>query len=265
MIPNWYTTPSYGPVSTSSSTLMEVAADHPARQAFCGVCVGDPSADPTSACLADAPWYFHGRPFGNDGPARRVRRESRTQRVAASVDGDFTAGGRDAHWDVGVSYSRARGNFRVPGVYRDRIFRAFRGFGGPDSGVGVVDQYRGMQTDGDPNDSGDATLNPCDLGCPPGEQFGPYLFTGVHRPYMAEQHVQRLFGELALGIGPRLDAQVAANYEFYDVAGRRVNSFDPKLAARLQVAENLHYSLALRGSVQTTFRTPSLDDLNPSP
>ena len=368
VIPNWYTTPSYGPVSTSSSTLMEVAADHPGRQAFCAAYAGHPNADPTGACMADTPWYFHGRPFGSSGPARRVRRESRTQRVAASVDGDFTTGGRDAHWDLGVSYSRARGNFTVPGIYRDRIFRAFRGFGGPDCGVGVgadptspagmrlgpldgalagqgpcqyynpfsnaieysdqpgsrfrstpnpdyapalanaealrrwlneeVDlvgttdlfvadatlsgnlvrnvadfavgyQYRGMQADGDPNDPGDATLNPCavvgDLGCSPGDQFGPYLFTGVHRPYAAEQQVQRLFGEVALGIGPRLDAQIAANYEFYDVAGRRVNSFAPKLAGRLQVAENVHYSLALRGSVQTTFRTPSLDDLNPSP
>ena len=104
-----------------------------------------------------------------------------------------------------------------------------------------------------------------DPGCAPGDQFGPYLFTGVHRPYAADQQVQRLFGELALGIGPRLDTQVAANYEFYNVAGRRVGSFDPKLGWRLQAAENLHYSLAFRGSVQTTFRTPSLDDLNPSP
>ncbi|MYK87958.1 MAG: hypothetical protein F4018_06200, partial [Acidobacteria bacterium] len=83
-----------------------------------------------------------------------------------------------------------------------------------------------------------------DPGCAPGDQFGPYLFTGVHRPYAADQQVQRLFGELALGIGPRLDTQVAANYEFYNVAGSRVGSFDPKLGWRLQAAENLHYSLA---------------------
>ena len=49
------------------------------------------------------------------------------------------------------------------------------------------------------------------------------------------------------------------------MVGRHVSSFDPKLGWRLQVAESLHYSLAFRGSVQTTFRTPSLDDLNPSP
>ena len=307
---------------------MEVASDHPGWQAFCAAYADYPGADPTGACLADAPWYFHGRPFGSSGPGRRVRRESRTQRVAASVDGDLTAGGREAHWDVGLGYSRARGNFSVPGVYRYRVFRGFRGFRGPrlrgrrhrgpdlagghaarsarwrrggpgpclyynpfsnaieysdqpgsrfrstpnpdyvpalanaealrrwlneevdlvsttdlfvadatlsgnlvervaDFAVGY--QYRGMRADGDPNDTGDATLNPCavlvgDTGCAPGEQFGPYLFTGVHRPYAAYQQVQRLFGELALGIGPRVDIQVAANYEFYNVAGRRVNT-----------------------------------------
>ena len=77
--------------------------------------------------------------------------------------------------------------------------------------------------------------------------------------------MQRLFGELALAAGPRVDTQLAANYEFYNVAGRRVSSFDPKVGWRIQAAENLHYSLAFRGSVQTTFRTPSLDDLNTSP
>ena len=368
VIPNWYTTPSYPPFPLTSTSIMEVAADHPGRRAFCGAYAGDARADPMSACMDDAPWYFNGRPFGNSGPGRRLRRESRTQRIAASVDGDFTMGGRDTHWDVGLTYSRARGNLNLPAVYTDRIFRAFRGFGGPDCGVGVsadrtspagmalgppggaapgqgpcmyynpfsnaieradqpdapfrntanpdyvaglansaalrqwlneevdlasttdllvadatlsgnlVDnvadfavgyQYRGMHADGTPNAPGDVTLNPCpvagDMGCAAGDRFGPYLFTNVHRPYAADQQVQRLFGELALGIGPRVDTQLAANYEFYNVAGRRVNSFDPKVGWRIQVAESLNYSLSFRGSVQTTFRTPSLDDLNTSP
>ena len=103
------------------------------------------------------------------------------------------------------------------------------------------------------------------MSCAAGKRFGPYLFTNVHRPYDASQQVQRLFGELALKIGSRLDTQMAANYEFYDVAGRRVNSFDPKFGWRVQAAENQDFSLSFRGSVQTTFRTPSLDDLNTSP
>ncbi len=367
-IPEWYTTPSYPPFPLTSTTIMEVGPNHPGRQQFCGDYAGDAKADPGSACAGGAPWYLNGRPYGNSGPGRRLRRESRTQRIAGSVDGDFVLGGRDAHWDVGLSYSRARGNLNLPAVYTDRVFRAFRGYGGPDCGVGVmadrsspagmalgplggavagqgpcmyynpfsnaiqysdqpgsafenmanpdyvpglanqdelrlwmneeVDlvsttdlivadatvsgnlvenvadfavgyQFRGMRADGNPNDPGDVTVNPCpvagDTGCAAGDRFGPYLFTNVHRPYAADQQVQRLFGELALAIGPRVDTQVAANYEFYNVAGRHVSSFDPKFGGRLQIAENLHYSLALRGSVQTTFRTPSLDDLNPSP
>ena len=368
VIPRWYTTPSYPPFPLTSTTIMEVAADHPGRQQFCGSYAGDPKADSMGACAGGDPWYFNGRPFGNSGPGRRLSRESRTQRFAASVDGDFLLGGRDANWDVGVSYSRARGNLNLPAVYTDRIFRAFRGFGGADCGVGVVAdptspagmrlgplggavagqgpcmyynpfsnaieysaqpnsmlentanpdyvaglanqealrlwlneevdlfsttdmivadatmsgnlvpnvadfavgyQFRGVNADGNPNDPGDVTVNPCpvagDMGCSPGKRFGPYLFTNVHRPYAADQQVQRLFGELALGIGPRLDTQLAANYEFYNVAGRRVNSIDPKIGWRLDAAENQHFSLAFRGSVQTTFRTPSLDDLNTSP
>ncbi len=368
VIPNWYTTPSYPPFPLTSTTVMEVGANHPGRQAFCGSYAGDPKADPMAACAGDASWYLNGRPFGNSGPGRRLRRESRTQRVAASVDGDFLLGGRDSHWDVGVTYARSRGNLNLPAVYTDRIYRAFRGYGGADCGVGVtadrtspagmalgplngavagqgpcmyynpfsnaiqrsdqpnspfasadnpdyvaglansedlrqwlneeVDllsttdmfvaegtlsgnlvpnvadfavgyQYRGVNADGDPNDPGDVTRNPCpvagDMDCPAGVRFGPYLFTNVHRPYAADQQVQRLFGELALAMGPRVDTQLAANYEFYNVAGRRVNSFDPKFGWRLQAAENQQFSLAFRGSVQTTFRTPSLDDLNTSP
>ena len=47
---------------------------------------------------------------------------------------------------------------------------------------------------------------------------------------------------------------LAANYEFHS----DVRSLDPKVVLRVQLAE----SLALRASVQITFRTPSVDDLN---
>ena len=84
---------------------------------------------PSGVCAGSDPWYFNGRPFGNSGPGRRLRRESSTQRIAGSVDGDFLLGRRDAHWDIGVSYSRAKGNLNLPAVYTDRIFRAFRCLG----------------------------------------------------------------------------------------------------------------------------------------
>ena len=281
------------------------------------------------------------------------------------MDGDLQAfGGRHVHFDLGVSYPRARGNINMSGIYSERLFLAYRGFGGPDCGVGVtpdptsaarmalgrpngavadrgpcmylnpfsnaiqysqqpgsrfeneanptwrldlannpalmawlddeVDlvsttdlvvadatlsgpwvegvadyafgyQYRGFSAAGDPTDptdAGDVAGNPCPIrgaaDCAAGDRFGPYAFTNVQSAYARSQTVQRLFGEIALNVGPRLDSQLAANYEIHDVA----NSFDPKFGWRLQVAESIDYSLVLRGAVQTTFRTPSLDDLN---
>ena len=41
--------------------------------------------------------------------------------------------------------------------------------------------------------------------------------------------------------------------------------FDPKFGWRYQLVESPTQSVFLRGSVQTTFRTPSLDDVNENP
>ena len=108
-IPNWYTTPSYPPFPLTSTTIMEVAPDHPGRQAHCATYAGDSRGDPMGACAGRDNWYFNGRPFGNSGPGRRLSRQSRTQRIAGSVDGDFLAGGRNAHWDVGLTNARGPG------------------------------------------------------------------------------------------------------------------------------------------------------------
>ena len=59
-------------------------------------------------------------------------------RLAASANGDFISiGGRETQFDVGLSWSRTEGNYNLPGVYIERLFLGFRGFGGPDCGVGV--------------------------------------------------------------------------------------------------------------------------------
>ena len=274
-------------------------------------------------------------------------------------------GSGDPFRPVGLSYSRTEGNYNLPGVYIERLFLGFRGFGGPDCGVGVeadpdslagmrlgplngqeagrgdcqyynpfsnaieftdqhgsayateanpgyrpalanspelrhwladneVDlqstadmlvadatltgtwienvasyaagyQFRLLNASGDPNDEGDVTINPCpvvgDDGCSAEDRFGPYAFTNVNRPYDESQTVHRFFAEIPLSLGSRFDTQLAANYEFHDVA----SSFDPKFGWRYQIAETSTQSLFLRGSVQTTFRTPSLDDVNESP
>ncbi len=364
-IDDWYTTPSYPPFPLTDTSIQEVAPNHPGRQAFCddyGAGPGDPYYE---ACQGSENWYFNGRPFGNSGPGRTLDRDSRTWRVAASANGDFKAfGGQDAHFDLGMSYSRTEGNYNLPGVYIERIFLGFRGFGGPNCGVGVeadptslagmrlgalngqvagqgncqyynpfgnaieftdqhgskyatqanptyranlanspqlrqwlnqeVDlqstadmlvadatltgtwiedvasyaagyQFRLFNASGDPNDAGDVTINPCpvvgDKNCSEEDKFGPYAFTNVNRPYDESQTVHRFFAEIPLSLGERVDAQLAANYEFHDVA----SSFDPKFGWRAQLSQSPTHSLFMRGSVQTTFRTPALDDVNESP
>ncbi len=364
-IPSWYTTPSYPPFPLTDTSIQEVAPGHPGRQAFCedyGAQDGDLYYD---ECQAEDNWYFNGRPFGNSGPGRTLGRDSRTLRLAASANGDFKSfGGRETQFDLGLSYSRTEGNYNLPGVYIERLFLGFRGFGGPDCGVGVeadpgslagmrlgplngqvagqggcqyynpfsnaiefTDQYgsdyenrpnpgyrrdlrnseelrqwlnqevdlqstadmlvadatlsgtwienvasyaagyqlRLLNASGDPNDPGDVTINPCpvvgDKSCSAEDRFGPYAFTNVNRPYDESQTVHRIFAEVPLSLGSRFDTQLAANYEFHDVA----SSFDPKIGFRYQLVESSTQSVFLRGSLQTTFRTPSLDDVNESP
>ena len=118
-------------------------------------------------------------------------------------------------------------------------------------------QFRWFDVWSRPNDPGNLNLNPCSvLGsrrCL--EQAGSFTFTTGTYPYATSQTVHRFFGELPLHLlDERLHVQLAANYEFYNVA----SSFNPKTAVRI----NLSDRFALRGSLQTTFRTPSVDDLN---
>ena len=135
--PNWLTTPSYPPISPyNGSQLIEPA--HPGRQGFCRAHGQSAGFASTEACL-DNDWYFFGRMVGNSGPPRTLRRDSRTQRFAGSIEREFEAfGGRKTAFELAASYSQSSGNANLPGEYLYRKFLAFRGFGGPDCGVGVV-------------------------------------------------------------------------------------------------------------------------------
>lgn len=134
--PDWRTTPSYPPTSPYDGTQI-VPSGNPGRQAFCGAYASQAGFASPDACLEDD-WYFFGRLVGNSGPARFLSRTSATQRIFASMDHAFEAfGGRNAKLDVALSYSRASNNVNLPSEYAYRKFLAFRGFGGPDCGVGV--------------------------------------------------------------------------------------------------------------------------------
>ena len=116
-------------------------------------------------------------------------------------------------------------------------------------------QFRRIDVSATPNEAGDLSINPCavpgDRSCL--EKAGAFTFTTGHYDYEDAQTVHRFFAESQFGFGP-VHGQAAANYEFHG----SVSSFDPKLAMRVALSE----SLAMRASLQTTFRTPSVDDLN---
>ena len=133
--PNWVTTPSYPPISPYNGTQL-IEPGHPGRQAYCGSYAQNAGFNTREACLEND-WYFFGRVVGNSGPHRTLRRDSRTQRLAASLERDLEVGGREAAFEVAGSFSRSTGNANLPGEYLYRKFLAFRGFGA-ELRVGVV-------------------------------------------------------------------------------------------------------------------------------
>ena len=136
-VPNWITTPSYPPISPYNGTQL-IQPDHPGRSVFCQS-YGQSAGFATQGECLENDWYFFGRMVGNSGPPRTLRRDLRTQRVAASLERDLELfGERESVFEVAASFSRSAGNANLPGEYLYRKFLAFRGFGGPNCGVGVV-------------------------------------------------------------------------------------------------------------------------------
>ncbi len=358
--PGWRTSPSYPPVGLYDGIQL-AAPSHPGRIAFCrdqAAAAGFASAD---ECLA-GDWYYYGRIVANGQLSRVLKRQNETHRLSASLERETGLLGEEGRLALAATLARSRGDSNLPAEYAYRKFLAFRGFGGPDCGVGVVAdanaiggmrisnpggatpgqggclyynpfsnawpgsiqpgsvyldrsnphfnsalrnspevldwineevnldnvanhfvgdatltghlpggairyaagyQFRWLDVSAVPNDQGNLRINPCpvpgDRGC--AIRSGQFTFTNSFSPYSDQQSVHRFFAELPLKLGERLNAQLAANYEFHDVA----SSFDPKLALRYRFAEGDGYNLSLRGSLQTTFRTPSVDDTNVDP
>ena len=135
-IPNWVTTPSFPPISPYNGAQV-IPAGNPGRQAFCRT-HGPSAGFATEGDCLENDWYFYGRLVGNSGPGRTLDRRSSTQRLAASLEREIELGGNEAAIELAASYSRASANANIPAEYAYRKFLAFRGFGGPDCGVGVV-------------------------------------------------------------------------------------------------------------------------------
>ena len=135
-MPAWRTQPSHPPFPLIHLGVMEIGPDHPNRVVFCQNTSF--SASFQEQCAKGENWYFRGRPFGNGYEPRRAQRESGTWRLAASIEGDFTHTEQDTSYNLALSYSGTDGNVSIPAVLTERLFLAFRGYGGPDCGVGVV-------------------------------------------------------------------------------------------------------------------------------
>ena len=101
-----------------------------------------------------------------------------------------------------------------------------------------------------PNEVTDLTQNPGPGGT------GPFSFLAGTTPADSDQTIYALFGELQIPLYDNLDMQVAARYE--DYGGEVGSTFDPKVAAKYTVNDNV----AIRGSAQTSFRGPTLNQLS---
>ncbi len=163
--PHVLASPSYPFVTLLPTDVLEVAATHPGRMAMCDI-----HAAEIPQCTDDMPWYFRGRTIGNGGPASSVKRASDSLRLAGGLSGEFELAGKPYSLDLGLAWSRQDARMSDSGTYTERLFLAFRGYGGPDCGISVI---------ADPESPAKMRLNPADLtGRTPGqgncEYFNPF-------------------------------------------------------------------------------------------
>ena len=96
-----------------------------------------------------------------------------------------------------------------------------------------------------------------DLSVTPGPGgTGPYSFLAGTTAADEDQTIYAVFGELQVPLYDNLDMQFAVRYE--DYGGDIGSTFDPKVAAKWTLSD----TFALRGSAQTSFRGPSLNQLS---
>ncbi|WP_300375434.1 TonB-dependent receptor [Henriciella sp.] len=102
----------------------------------------------------------------------------------------------------------------------------------------------------DPNEVTDLAQNPGPGGT------GPFSFLAGTNAFDENQTIYALFGELQIPLYDDLNVQVATRYE--DYGGDVGSTFDPKVAVKWQATD----SFALRGSAQTSFKGPTLNQLS---
>ncbi len=113
-------------------------------------------------------------------------------------------------------------------------------------------QYRDETLEVRYNDLGDIDLNPGVI-TPDGDRPGIFAFLRGGEEGDFDQDTLAVFGELQLPLIDNLDVQLALRYE--DYSGDIGSSLDPKVALRWRISD----AVALRSSISTTFKAPSLN------
>lgn len=129
------------------------------------------------------------------------------------------------------------------------------GQSGIDLGGGPVGWAAGAQARTEtlkvePNDLSNLAITPGPGGT------GPFAFLAGTNASDLDQTIYAVFAEAQVPFGELIDVQLAARYE--DYGGEAGSTFDPKFAAKLQLAD----WFALRGSAQTSFRGPTLNQID---
>lgn len=171
VMPQWQTQPSHPPFPLLHRGVLEISPDHPNRVAFCAD--EDYSAEFRQECQSDDNWYYRGRPFGNGYEPRFAERKSMTWRFAGAIEGVFTGlADKTTFYELSFALSGAQGNVPIPAILTERLFLAFRGYGGPNCGVGVVADstlgpgMRVAATDKNPGTDGCLYVNPFSSAMP---------------------------------------------------------------------------------------------------
>lgn len=130
-------------------------------------------------------------------------------------------------------------------------------------------QFRHEEYDVDPLDSSDNTKNPCsnpnanvvggvcvDPDGTTSQPNGLFAYLAGINPYSKNQNIFAGFAEWQLPFSDKLGVQVALRFEKYP--GDVGQTVDPKVAFKFEVND----FLSIRGSAQTSFKGPTLNQLN---
>lgn len=196
-----------------------------------------------------------------------------------AVASNAITGATNPQFDASLANSLELANYLTSGtgstnetslLVLDVIFDGQLGWELPGGPVGWASglQLRQEEFEVDPVDTSDLTMFPCtdptvsavgtDGLCPDGSQStGLFAFLAGASPYQNDQNIFGAFVELQLPVSDTVDVQLAGRYEQYP--GDIGETFDPKIAVKWQATD----SFAFRGSAQTSFKGPTLNQLNP--